>query len=123
MECMLLFYESTAEVARRDDPAQAPAYWGAWQAYIGALAASGVVRGGHGLQPPRTATTVRVAGGQRQVQDGPFADTREHLGGYFVIEVPTLEAALEWAARAPNSSAGSTEVRPVLPPPPDMPVA
>jgi hypothetical protein len=123
MECMLLFYENAAELARRDDPAEAPAYWGAWNAYVGALAGSGIVRGGNGLQPPRTATTVRVSNGQRQVQDGPFADTREHLGGYFVIEVPTLEAALEWAARAPNSSAGGTEVRPVLPPPPGAPVA
>ena len=72
---------------------------------------------GHGLMPPSTATTVRVAGGKRQVQDGPFADTREHLGGYFIIDVPSLETALEWAARAPCASSGSTEVRPVLPPP------
>lgn len=123
MQYMLMFYENAAELARRDDPAQAPAYWGAWNAYVGALAGSGTVRGGNGLMPPRAATTVRVTGGQRQVQDGPFADTREHLGGYFVIEVETLDEALEWAARAPNSSAGGTEVRPVLPPPPGAPVA
>ena len=59
---------------------------------------------------------MRVANGRRQVQDGPFADTREHLGGYFVIDVPTLDAALEWAARAPCASNGGVEVRPVLPP-------
>jgi hypothetical protein len=123
MEYMLMFYENPTELARRDDAAEAPVYWGAWNAYIGALAAAGIVRSGNGLQPPRSATTVRMAGGQRQVQDGPFADTREHLGGYFIIDVPSLDVALEWAARAPNASAGGTEVRPVLPPPPGAPVA
>jgi hypothetical protein len=118
MEYMLMFFETPAECARRDNPAQAPAYWGAWQAYVDAVRASGCVKNGHGLEPPRTATTVRVASGRREVQDGPFADTREHLGGYFVIDVPSLDTALEWAARAPNASAGHTEVRPVLPPPP-----
>jgi hypothetical protein len=117
MQFMLMFRETTAEVAKRDDPAAAPAYWGAWNAYVGALAGSGVTVSGNGLQPPHTATTVRLAGGQRQVQDGPFADTHEHLGGYFIVEVPTLDAALEWAARAPCAAAGSVEVRPVLPPP------
>lgn len=118
MQYMLVFMETTAEVARRDNPAEAPAYWGAWSAYIAALSASGIVRGGHGLQPPRTATTVRVVDGKRQVQDGPFAETREHLGGYFILETESLDEALEWAARAPNSAAGATEVRPVLPPMP-----
>jgi hypothetical protein len=118
MEYMLMFFESTAEVGRRDDPAQAGPYWGAWQAYVGALHASGCVKSGAGLQPPRTATRLTVAGGKRQVQDGPFADTREHLGGFFVIDVPSLDTALEWAARAPAASAGHVEVRPVLPPPP-----
>jgi hypothetical protein len=116
MEYMLIFFESTAEAARQDDPAQAPAYWGAWQAYVDAILASGCVKNGHGLERARTATTVRVAGGKRQVQDGPFAETREHLGGYFVIDVPSLDTALEWAARAPCASAGCTEVRPVMPP-------
>jgi hypothetical protein len=123
MQYMMMFYETAAECGRRDDAAEAPAYWGAWNAYIGALAASGIVRGGNGLQAPRTATTVRVVSGQRQVQDGPFADTREHLGGYFIIEVDSLEDALAWAARSPNASAGGTEVRPVMPPPPGAPVA
>lgn len=118
MQYMLIYREATAEVGRRDDPAAAPAYWGAWNAYIGALGGAGVIVSGNGLQPPRTATTVRVSGGQRQVQDGPFADTHEHLGGYFIVEVASLDEALEWAARAPCASAGSVEVRPVLPPPP-----
>lgn len=91
---------------------------GAWNAYIGALYASGAVVNGHGLQGHHTATTVRVVQGRRQVQDGPFADTREHLGGYFVIDVPSLDTALEWAARAPCASTGGTEVRPLMAPPP-----
>ena len=123
MEYMLMFYQDEADLARRNSPTEAQAYWGAWTAYVGAIRGSGLVRGGHGLQPPRSATTVRMRGGQRQVQDGPFADTREHLGGYFIIDVPTLDAALDWAARAPNSITGGTEVRPVLPPPPGAPAA
>ena len=117
MEYMLIFRETAADVVQRDDPAHAPAYWGAWNAYIGAMNGAGVVVSGNGLQPPSSATTVRVRDGRRQVQDGPFADTHEHLGGYFIVNVDSLDAALEWAARAPSASTGSTEVRPVLPPP------
>ena len=84
-------------------------------AYVGAAYASGCVKSGAGLQPVRTATTLRVSGGKRQVQDGPFADTREQLGGFFVIDVPSLDAALEWAARAPCAARGGVEVRPVMP--------
>ena len=117
MEYMLIFRETAADVAQRDDPAHAPAYWGAWNAYVGAMYGAGVVVSGNGLQPPSSATTVRVRDGRRQVQDGPFADTHEHLGGYFIVQVASLDDALEWAARAPSASTGSTEVRPVMPPP------
>jgi hypothetical protein len=79
---------------------------------------AGVVVGGNGLHPPHASTTVRMRDGKRQVQDGPFADTREQLGGYFVINVGSLDEALEWAGRAPCAATGATEVRPVLPPPP-----
>lgn len=118
MQYMLIFRETAGELARRDDPASASEYWGAWTAYVAALGGAGVVVSGNGLQPPRTAMQVRVVDGVRHVQDGPFADTHEHLGGYFIIEVPGLDAALDWAARAPCASAGSVEVRPVLPPMP-----
>lgn len=117
MQYMLMFRETTDEVARRSDPTAAPAYWGAWNAYIGALHGAGVVVGGNGLMPPETSTTVRVRDGRRQVQDGPFAATHEHLGGYMIVDVPSLDAALEWAARAPCATEGSTEVRPVMPAP------
>lgn len=118
MQFMLMFRETAAEFGRHDDPEAVPAYFGAWNAYIGALAGAGVMVSGNGLQPPRTATTVRVTDGLRHVQDGPFADTHEHLGGYVIVEVASLDEALEWAARAPCASAGSVEVRPVLPSPP-----
>ena len=117
MKYMLIMCETPAEMSRRDDPAQAPAYWGAWSAYAQAVAQSGVMVAGAGLQLPHTATTLRITGGEREVQDGPFADTKEQLGGFFVIDVPDLDAALAWAARSPAASAGSVEVRPVLPSP------
>ena len=81
---------------------------------------SGVVQNGHGLHPPMTGTTLRVRGDKRQVQDGPFADTKEQLGGYFVIDVADLDTALEWAARAPCASTGGVEVRPVFTTPDDV---
>lgn len=114
MQYMLMFRETTESFATRQDQKAAPEYWGAWMAYIGALHASGKVVNGDGLEPPQTATIVRIRDGKRQVQDGPFPDTREHLGGYFVLEVASLEEALEWAARAPCAAEGSIEVRPVM---------
>lgn len=117
MQFMLIYRETNEELAKRNDPQQADAYWGAWMAYIGSMQQAGVIVHGNGLQPPHTATHVSMVNGKRQIQDGPFADSKEHLGGYFIIEVPDLDAALTWAARSPNASNGSTEVRPVLPPP------
>lgn len=117
MQYMLLFAEDQTKVAHRDDPEKAGDYWGAWNAYIGAMAQSGIMVRGDGLHPPHTATTVRLRDGKREVQDGPFADTKEQLGGYVVIEVQDLDAALDWAVKAPAASYGSVEVRPVLPAP------
>jgi len=116
MQFMLIFSEIAAEYGRHDDPDARGAYFGAWSAYVGAIRQSGIVLSGNGLQPPRTATHVRLADGKRQVQDGPFADTHERLGGYFIVETASLDDALEWAARAPCASAGSVEVRPLLAP-------
>lgn len=116
MQYMLIMTETAEVFAERNDPEKAPAYWGAWNAFIGAMAQSGIVVNGDGLQGPHTATTVRVRDGKRVVQDGPFADSKEQLGGYFIIEVPDLDAALGWAARSPSAAYASVEVRPVLPP-------
>jgi hypothetical protein len=113
MQYMLMFYQPPSEFDQREDAA-AQAYRASWMAYVGAIRQSGVALNGHGLTPPMTGTTLRVRADKRQVQDGPFADTKEQLGGYFVIEVPDLDAALEWAARAPCASTGGVEVRPVF---------
>jgi hypothetical protein len=114
MQYVLLFKETAEERAKRDDPVAAGPYWGSWTAYMGALGQSGVMIGGNGLQPPETATTLRVVNGTRHVVDGPFADTKEALGGYVVIDVTDLDAALEWASRAPCVGGGSVEIRPVM---------
>lgn len=117
MHYVLLYNETADERGKRNDPAQASVYWGAWNAYMGAMSGAGVMIGGNGLQPPETGTTLRIEGGTRHVHDGPYPDTKEMLGGYVVLDVPDLDSALEWAARAPCASAGSVEVRPVLSPP------
>lgn len=119
MQYVLLFNETEADFAQRANPDAAAEYWGAWNAYIGAMAQAGVIVHGAGLQGPHAGTRVRLRDGQRQVQDGPFADGKESLGGFFVIEVPDLDAALSWAARSPTAATGNTEVRPVL----EMPAA
>ncbi len=90
---------------------------GAWMAYAKALIDAGVLTGGTALQLPETATTLRIKDGKRLVQDGPFADTKEQLGGFFIINVADLDAALDWAARCPLAPGGVVEVRPAAQPP------
>ena len=118
MQYMLLFTETQAEIDCRNDPEKAGPYWGAWSAYAGTVAQSGIMVSGAGLEPPSTATTLRIRDGKREVHDGPYAETKEMLGGFFVIDVPDLDKALEWAARSPAASWGAVEIRPCLPPPP-----
>ena len=118
MEYMLMFYEPVRQFEQRKDRTASQPYWAAWMAYVQAMHQSGVVKSGAGLQEPGTGTTLRVVDGKRRVQDGPFADTKEQLGGFFVIDVADLDTALSWAARAPCAASGGVEVRPVLPPPP-----
>jgi hypothetical protein len=86
-----------------------------WGTYTQALIEAGIMVDGAGLQGVETATTVQVRGGERLLTDGPFADTKEHLLGFYVIDVPSLDAALDWAAKVPNVRTGSVEVRPILP--------
>jgi hypothetical protein len=114
MQYTILCYETARDFARRSDPAEAGPYWAGWSAYGATLAQAGVFVSGAGLLPPDSATTVRVTQAGRIVQDGPFAEVKEQLGGFFVIEVESLEVALDWAAKAPSSASASTEVRPVL---------
>ena len=115
MQFMLIFSETEADFSQRDGADTAQAYWGAWNAYIGAMGQAGVMVSGEGLQPTHTATHIRVREGKRHIHDGPYPDGKEHLGGYVIIEVPSLDDALTWAARSPNVTNGSTEVRPVMP--------
>jgi len=89
----------------------------AYMAYTQALRKEGALVGSNRLQPVSAATTVRVADGKSQVLDGPYAESKEQLGGYYLIEAPDLDAALAWAARCPGASHGIVEVRPVWPTP------
>ncbi|MBC8068122.1 MAG: hypothetical protein IAG13_07300 [Deltaproteobacteria bacterium] len=115
MEYMILFNQPERDLERTRDDADSADYWESWRAYMSAVYSVGVVKGGNALQPPYTATTIRIRDGKRQVHDGPYADTKELLGGYLIIDVESLDDALQWAARSPSSTTGSTEVRPVLP--------
>jgi hypothetical protein len=83
----------------------------AYMAYGEALTKAGVLLGSNRLQPSSTAATVRVANGKSQVLDGPFVESKEQLGGYFLIDVADLDAALSWAARCPAAGHGVVEVR------------
>ena len=86
----------------------------AYAAYGEALKTSGVMKGSNRLQPSSVATTVRSTNGKSQVLDGPYVDSKEQLGGYFLIDVPDLDAALSWASRCPAVNHGVVEVRPIL---------
>ena len=83
----------------------------AYTAYTEALATAGALKGSSRLRPSGTATTVRTTGGKTQVLDGPYTDTKEQLGGYYLIDVPDLDAALTWAGRCPGAGHGIVEVR------------
>ncbi|HVM83356.1 MAG TPA: YciI family protein [Candidatus Binatia bacterium] len=113
MKYMLLIYVDEvkgAQVAKEVGAAQMSA---PYMAYTEALKKAGVIVGGDRLQPTTTATTVRVADGKTQVLNGPYAETKEQLGGYYMIDVPDLDAALAWAARCPAAAHGTVEVRPL----------
>jgi hypothetical protein len=114
VQYMLLIYESPEDFAARTTDKAAP-YIAAWRAYYRALVEAGVYVTGTPLQPVETATTVRVKDGQAHVQDGPYADTKEQLGGVTILELPSLDAALAWAARCPAAAYGAVEVRPLAP--------
>ena len=85
----------------------------AYMAYMQALTKAGVLSGSNRLQPSTAATTVRLANGKSQVLDGPYAEAKEQLGGYFLIDVPDLDAAISWASRCPAAGHGVVEVRPI----------
>ena len=113
MEFVLTFQQPAEVYETNADPVTGPPAMQAWKLYMEAMAAEGVLRGANRLDP-FAVTTVRVRNGQRQVQDGPYADTKDLLGGSALIDVPSLDHALQWAARSPSSAAGSTGVWPVI---------
>lgn len=112
MRFMILNYVKPRDFAdsRPENDPDGPA----WGAYTKALIDAGVMVGGAALKPSHTATTVRLTEGRRDLHDGPYAETKEQLGGFYMIEVPDLDTALEWAARNPAASMGAVEVRPVM---------
>jgi len=105
---------SPEEFAMRKNDYSDP-HLGAWRAYYKALVEAGVYVGANALEVPETGTTVRLREGKRRVQDGPFADTKEQLAGFIILELPSIDAGLEWAARCPGASIGAVEVRPLAP--------
>ena len=114
MQYALLVYETPADFAHREADGESP-HVGAWRAYYRALVEAGIYVGGNPLEAPETATTVRLREGGRQVQDGPHASSKEQLGGFLLLELPSLDAALQWAARCPAAASGAVEVRPLAP--------
>ncbi|ADU15252.1 YciI family protein [Asticcacaulis excentricus] len=117
MNYMLLITETAEGFADRHNE-NAPSYWSGWMTYSAAIAEAGIFVSGAGLAGPETATVLRFDTKGQRVQDGPFIDSKEQVGGFFIIDVPHLDAALEWARKAPITRGGSVEVRPCLPPPP-----
>ncbi len=113
MQYLLLIYANESEAA--NVPAEdRQKEFGEWMAYTAELKAANAYVAGDALQPVATATSVRIRGGERMFTDGPFAETKEQLGGYYLIEAKDLDGALEWAAKCPGARTGTMEVRPVM---------
>ncbi len=114
MQYMLLIY-GDEKLWTNQSPADLQKSYQEYIDYSEALAQSGAMVGGSELKPISTATTVRIASGKTTVTDGPFAETKEQLGGYYLIEAATLDEAIKWAERCPGAKWGSVEVRPLAP--------
>ncbi len=112
MQFAILIY-SNEEAMLKADPASKQAMLAAYQAYTQALQSAGALGPWSRLRPTAAATSVRIADGKTQVLNGPYAETREQLGGFYIIDVPDLDAAIGWAARCPSAAVGTIEVRPV----------
>jgi len=112
MQYMLLIYGNEAAMAAAPEAAVNQTM-GAYMAYGQAMTEASVRVAGGRLRPTSSATTVRISNGKTQVLDGPYAETKEQLGGYFIIEAPDLDAALSWAERCPGAAQGVIEVRPI----------
>jgi hypothetical protein len=113
MQYMLLIYSSPAAEPTYGTP-EFQAMMAGFMAFNEKAGADGVLRGGEALKGIDTATSLRVRGGKVETMDGPFAETREHLGGYYVLDVPDLDTALRYAAMIPAAAFGTIEVRPLM---------
>lgn len=113
MKYMLMLVSDPADEPAPDSDEFGP-YMQEWLAYSTALAEAGAMVSGEALHGDDAATTVQVRGGERIVTDGPFIESKEVIGGFYVIDVADLDEALSWAARVPNVHFGTVEVRPVM---------
>ena len=112
MRYLCLIYTSEEEDAKRT-PEEQEANMNEYYAFTNAINEAGVMVGGEALQPINTATTVRVRNGKTTTIDGPFAETKEQLGGYYLLDCENLDQAIEWAAKIPGAKDGSIEIRPI----------
>jgi hypothetical protein len=113
MRYMLIILGDESQYASLSDEEQA-ANGARWADYTKELVESGAFVSGDGLQSATTATTLRVENGERVLTDGPFAETKEQIGGFYVIECKDLDQAIDWAAKLPHAEHGTTEIRPVM---------
>jgi hypothetical protein len=113
MEYMILIYADEQLYADMPE-AELAALMADYNRYTEEMHAAGVLRGGSELAPVHAATTVRLRGGQVVCSDGPFAETKEQLGGYMLIECANLDEAIKWAAKCPSATHGSIELRPLV---------
>ncbi len=113
MKYMLLIYGDPA-AGPSEGSEEERAEYAEWFKVTEEMEQAGVHVDGSALHPAQAATTLRLRDGERVLTDGPFAETKESLGGYYILDVPDLDAALEWAAKMPNAGYGSIEVRPVM---------
>jgi len=111
MKVLMLANESPSDFALRNNQEKFDSYMGEWYAFGGALEKAGVYVDGAALEPPATATVVSVRDGVRKVEDGPFPDTKEQLGGFFILDVADVDAAAEWAKKCPAAQNGFVDVR------------
>ncbi len=112
MRYILLIYTDETEDAKRTD-AENEANMAEYYAFTSEVQESGAYKGGDALHPTSSATTVRVREGRTMVTDGPFAETKEQLGGFYMVDCKDLDEAIEWAAKIPGARDGSIEVRPI----------
>jgi hypothetical protein len=108
-----LLLHTDEKAVQAASPEQTGTVLAAYGAYMKAMADAGVNKGGQRLRPTSTATTVRVKDGKTQVLNGPYAEVKEQLGGYFLIDTPDLDVAISWAARCPAAQHAAVEVRPI----------